>query len=386
MSEVKLQTKRGPSAVSVQLDQALIEFDVEGWKEPFSEIDDFALWLGLPFAMRMGRNLFVDGPVSTEALNNARRLIEYWTCWSPEKFKPVDVRAAEVGDGPAPGSENKVMCFSGGVDSTYALAKHCDETDEKVWLLTVHGMEYRSNDKKRFQELLKKTSPVRKRFGLGNVVVRSNILSEFKKYKINNLHAFGFHLAGAQFLFDNAFSSGAIAADNPDYLEVVRMPYGSNSISNPLFRNHRFKLETWGLEAARSQKLGYLASDEALLRSLSFCKDQRVRPNNCGLCTECLRAKGIFQAEIGRIPEIFMINEFDVSDLKALVFQDNFQLAAMDIIWAARRTGRAHMFEAFEDFLHSNPKSRRLARLKYKISSKSKVRRQLLPLMQKGSD
>ena len=81
MSEVKLQTKRDPSAVSLQLDQALIEFDVEGWKEPFSEIDDFALWLGLPFAMRMGRNLFVDGPVSTEALNNARRLIEYWTCW-----------------------------------------------------------------------------------------------------------------------------------------------------------------------------------------------------------------------------------------------------------------------------------------------------------------
>lgn len=369
--------RQGGRYVAVTSDAFQINLEIFAEDLPPSTSNDFALWLTLPIAMREGRALVIDGPVSGEALHNAQHLAEVWAFWLPTLFEPVPIRASLVAP-PAPCSVGapRLMCFSGGMDSTFALVRHVETTGEKPALLTIQGMDYQPGDDDRFARLMDKTADTRATYGQRTVNIRSNAASVMRRFDINPDIGFAFNAFACLFLVQNHFSGGMIAADNPLHIEFLRMPYGSNSLSNAMFDNGVFQVETLGLDAARSEKAEFLASRPVPLTSLSFCKDYGIRPQNCGLCSEFIRAKALFYAATGAVPEIFLVNGFRMEVLAALEADKlNFHVVGVDILASARKHGRSEEFEPLRAMIMHRPKKKRLKRLLMKLKAARQARK-----------
>ncbi len=267
--------------------------------------DDTALlWLGLPIAMRRGVSLVVDGAVSAAALENARQLAMIWSAWRPDLFTQIEVSATSITEPTAPQSETPLLCFSGGIDSTYALTRMHARGDVPD-LLTVHGMDYRGDDHDRFDRLLEKTAQLRQARAGRCMSIWTDAASVYRRFGIPATLGFGFILGAALFLFARSHSKGVIAADIARHLECVNGPYGTSSVITPLMGDGQFTCALEGLEASRMDKVKALLGDELALHSVSFCKDYGIRPDNCGLCPKCVRTKAQFFALTGAIPPIF---------------------------------------------------------------------------------
>ena len=146
---------------------------------------EFAAWLFLPIAMRLGRDLHVRGQGSLPAEANARRLSEIWSRWLPGHFSMVDVTFLERFAGADDNLvDDDLYLYSGGIDSTYALLKRIRAAKTQT-LLTIHGMDYRFDDEQKFDCLIDKTSRFAKLAGKQRVLVRTNAYDVYKKYSIN---------------------------------------------------------------------------------------------------------------------------------------------------------------------------------------------------------
>lgn len=361
---IDLEIQRSGSKISLSSGDFVITMLLDADAHETSTSDDFAVWLMLPFAMRRGHDLNVKGTISPSIIENAHRLSEYWSFWRPDLFSPVRVSAANFMEAEmAPSTAPSIMCYSGGMDSTYALVRHVKETGQKPVLLTVNGLDYRMTDPERFSRLMQKTAPVREAFGIETINVQTDARVALQKIGIPSDISFGFNLFSCMFLFQHKYSSGLIAADNPTHYEWARMPYGSNSISNPLFRNQSFRVDTLGLDAARSEKAGYLVQFPEVCNSLTFCKNYSVRPENCGLCQECWRAKAILYSESGMIPDIFLDMRFDPTDLSLLdTEKSNFHVVAVDILVSARRNGRVEEFKGLTSLVEGRAQGQKKPR------------------------
>ena len=310
--------------------------------------DAFALWLALPIAMRLGRPLRIDGAVPRRALENARRLSAIWGMWRPDLFSEVPVTARdEIEVAPKARTCRAIMAFSGGIDSTSALLDLCASGGLRPDLVTVHGMDYRRDDRDRFDRLLARTEPFRAACAGELLVARSDAASVMRRFGIAPEVGFSFQLAATCFLMENRYDTAHVAADFADFQEVMVGPYSTASAVARLFRHEGMGFHLLGLDKTRSEKVAQIAADPRALRSLSFCKDYATRPENCGLCSKCVRSKAMFHAALGEVPDIFLSRDFHPRDLERLDLSRRFeQIFARDILSLARRAGREAEFAA----------------------------------------
>ena len=344
-------------------------FETSEWVNPSC---DFAIWAALPIAMRYGGTLQINGSTSTLARRNAEDLSVIWSTWMPKLFRPVVVRSegyietAEVNCE----AENALMLYSGGVDSTYALRRFVDEGNAPPDLLTIHGMDYRRTDHERFQKLQERTALFRQKHAGKSIEVRSNAASVMRRFGVSSSIGHGFQLFSTLFLFDCTYKTGLIAADFNFKQDYLTIPWGTNSLTNPLFVGSRMKIQTLANDVTRGEKLKSLYSDSIALRTLSFCKNYSVRPDNCGTCSKCVRTKAMFHAAGLDIPDIFLIGGFDVADLKFLDLSKPIEVAfCTDVLKLARASGRESDFDAISAQLFSMKKKTKLASLSSKIQA-----------------
>ena len=363
--------------VCVEAEDFQINLEILNDSETLSESNDFALWITLPLAMREGRGLRIEGPVSPKALENAAQISELWSFWLPELFEPLKPTTSEaVQAAPAPQGAPRLMCYSGGLDSTFALVRHVKEAGNKPALLTILGMDYRATDNERFTRLMAKTEPTRSVYSVETVNIRSNAASVMRRFDVKPDVGFAFNAFACLFLLQNRYQGGVIGADNPLHYEFARTPYGTNSISNPLFNNGNFSIDTLGLDTPRALKARYVAQFSEAVKTLTFCKDYGIRPENCGLCSKCLRTKAIFYCETGDVPQIFLDNSFDPSNVSMFdPASPEFHVVAVDILASARRNGRAGEFAALRDLIVRRPKVKRWRRLIMKAKAARQARK-----------
>ena len=267
--------------------------------------ETFALWAVVPLAMRLGRGVTIEGRVSPEALNHAAELTEIWEQARADVFTHCRFGA----DHPVPSAaapDAAILTYSGGIDSTGAMVRLHDETDERPDLLMVHGMDYHYTDDARFAALLEQTRPVRASWGCKTRVVRTNMARVLRRHGVPADLGFGFQLAACQFLFEHRYARALTASDNALWQEVAYGPYGTNSGTTPLLRSEAMGCDLLDLDLARDAKIIILSRHPDALPALSFCKDYPTRPRNCGVCAKCVRSKVQFYAATGVVPDIFV--------------------------------------------------------------------------------
>jgi hypothetical protein len=267
---------------------------------------DFAVWLFLPIAMVQGRNIVVQGAGSEDTIKNAQALSRIWEAWMPEKFTSVSISFTETYTGDKPRQET-LSFYSGGVDSTYSLLKR-SQKGLRQSLLTVHGMDYKHDDSERFEKLKNKTRKFSEMVGDQRLFVRSNVYDVYDKYKINSKNSHITHifaLAGISFLFSEQFSKILISADYRLDQQFAVHPWGSNSFTNNYFDDGLTRLFTIDDDVTRIEKLPTLMNSDVALNALTFCVDYKSRPENCGVCSKCMRTKLMFFIVTGKVPNVF---------------------------------------------------------------------------------
>jgi hypothetical protein len=165
-------------------------------------------------------------------------------------------------------------------------------------------------------------------------------------------------LAGHAFFVSGLFGSATFAADCTPEQDMLLHPWGLNHVTNRYLKGSRFVLHPECEDMTRTQKVELIAQHEDALRSVTFCKNRKVRPKNCGVCQKCLRTKAMFAATIGAQPGIFLDPAFGWEQLSSLDLSDRTERAFfLDVYQEARARGRLtpQLQTRFEDaFLKSD--------------------------------
>ena len=338
---ISVKIEQSENLIKVFSDTDCIEiYNVSDYKANLNK-SDFAAWLFLPIAMSLGRDIVVDGVGSFETVKNFRILSEIWESWDLDRFSSVDVSFKKNEDYVTKNEGKSLAFYSGGVDSTYSLLK---QNSKKDALLTVHGMDYRYNDDDRFEKLKRKTDSFAKLVGNDRIFVTSNVYDIYGKYKINTRQSHASHifaLAGLSFLFSEQFNDIVISSDYRLDQQYLVHPWGSNSATNKYFSDGCTKLITLDDDVTRSEKLPLLVNNEIALHSLSFCVDYSHRPENCGVCSKCMRTKLMFQAVCGYIPDVFKDKSLDEQSIKCIKLKKNSEVVFfLDLYNQAKKYNR----------------------------------------------
>lgn len=272
---------------------------------------DYAAWYFLPVGMRLNTALRIDGRGTPETVTNFRTLSEIWQSWLPGHFYATHVSFAELSSRQTEVShqnpDRDLLFFSGGLDAAYtALARLRD--GRRQHLLTIHGMDYSLSDKAGFQALLDKTRAFAEELSNTRIVVKSDAYTLYNKLKVNlKRHHLShiFALSGAGFFHSGTYRNLILAADERHDGQFLHFPWGSNSATDHLFDDGRTKLITADDDLTRSEKLKLIVNSKTALDSLAFCWNRKIQPENCGVCSKCLRTKMTFLAATGSVPEIF---------------------------------------------------------------------------------
>lgn len=281
-------------------------FDCSGPIRPDIKFADFAAWIFLPIAMAKNKTLIIHGRGTLDTKKNAQRLSDTWACWLPKKYSLINIEFTSYRDLENTEGKKELLLFSGGVDSTYAILNK--DFQEKPDLLTIQGMDYKISDKESFDNAIKKTDILAHKYADQRVTVRSNAYDIYKRFNIAPRLSFVFVLASVSFLYISRYKNVTMAADFALYQQFEELPYGSSIATDQLYDSGDFNLETFGSHVTRAEKLPSILSNELAVKSLSLCKDKKIRPHNCGVCSKCTRTKYMMLATAGYIPEESFIN------------------------------------------------------------------------------
>ncbi|MCP1168514.1 hypothetical protein [Limimaricola litoreus] len=336
MEPIKVKITRAPRVLKVRSSAAEFTFETDA---DIGAGGNSAAIISLPVAMRAGRDMHVAAPVCPVLRAGLERLSVIWSAWKPELFQPI--RISSDGDAEPTMGRGLLMAYSGGVDSTHALSRLHREEGLSPDLMTVLGMDYRRGDTEKFDRLMKRTQPLREARAGEHLVVRSDAASVLRRVGVESFLGFGFQIFACFHLFADRYEGGALSADHADWQELLIGPYGATGATNRLFGSAGFGIRTLDPSMTRGEKVAAIADDDLALSALSFCKDYAVRPENCGVCSKCMRTKAMFFAATGAVPPIFLDSVLDTERMQALdLSRRNEQVFAMDLVRIARANGR----------------------------------------------
>lgn len=280
-------------------------YEVSGIELPELQDHSFAVWHLLPSSMKSGQPIHIDGPVDPEVIKNAKEFSRIWELWEPTKFRQISITSSEKSLPPKQAlqkREEKLACFSGGIDSTHMLL-NMGIQEKRGTILGIHGMEIHYDNKQQFEELSNWTKPLLEYLNYDRVTVRTNASKIGGGY-----HSWALSLAGNAYLFRQLFEECVFASDFTAAEDFVSFPYGSNSISNLLLAGSDYRLRSLCNQYSRVDKLEPITQNHIALQSVTFCKQKHLRPRNCGTCDKCIRTKIMMIVASGRIAEEIFIN------------------------------------------------------------------------------
>jgi hypothetical protein len=256
---------------------------------------DLAAVAFLPVAMNERLELRLRGRVSRGLLESLEECVDAWGRWRPDLFGPARLEADEEADDVLPRGRSAVMAFSGGVDSTHALATHRLGLGGRRGLdlrgaVLVHGFDVPLKRPEWFERAVPHVRAIAASYGVPLVLCETNWRTVAVDWEMG--HAFG--LAATLHHFAGVVDRAMWAADEPYEIEVH--PWGSNSVTNHLLSGPSFPISNTGAAASRSEKLALVAELPAVREHVRVCWVKPESGLNCGRCEKCLRTWLAFMA------------------------------------------------------------------------------------------
>ncbi len=318
---------------------------------PALKLYDFAMWGFLPIAMRLGLNIHIQGSLSIQSIESAQLVSKVWASWLPNLYQAVQITAESIIHQPqSEQSQQNLTFFSGGIDSTFSSYSHFLKHGKDSDCLTVHGMDYKFDDHAKFEALLDQTAAFRKEVFNTSHIIQTDAYNLYSKYGCNPKGSHVTHifsLFSCATLFDK-YQHYRIAADYRLDQQFFVHPYGSNTATNRLMKNHNADLTTLDDHVTRAQKTAFLNQSQLDLSTLSICVEYSARPKNCGKCSKCMRTKAMFYAIDSKIPEIFVDTQFNQDWFQAIPFHSKLNRAFIfDILATVESASKQDEFPGY---------------------------------------
>jgi hypothetical protein len=374
---LELQIKKNlPNRIELTTDSVSIYLEITGFDIRHVS-DDFAVWMLLPIAMKYGKDLHIKGTIDPAVIRNAEKLSYIWAMWVPGLYSTIKVTADHcISTAPPQKRAPEVILFSGGIDSTHAMIQR-GRTGNGNLAVTVHGMDYKAKDDSRFESLMAKGLPLIQDLAYESATVKTNAA----EYVAPLSYSHGFLLASILFLFSQHFKKGVIASDCTWEQDMLISPWGSNHVTNEHFASEHYKLETAEANFSRIQKISAISAHPIALNTVSFCKNYKFRPDNCGQCTKCIRTKTMFIAELGSCPPIFNVTELTKEQVASISLEKKSDfMFFFDVVLSARVNGNLEKLAGLEIKVERYIEKQKALQAERNLSIPKKLTRRLLSL------
>lgn len=259
-------------------------------------VHDFAVLAALIIAMREGRPMHVEGPVTEGLIRGLEEFQEAWALWR-SKYTPVRITADQIIPAETQSARRGVFAFSGGVDGTFALLRHHNaraglRTARPICAVLVHGFDIPLGERQAFDRARRNVADVIGALGMPLAIVRTNWRSQASKVWPQEYLA---GLSACLHQFRGLASVGVLGAGE-DYAHL-ELPFGSNNpVTNHLLSGSGFEIHTEGGGFTRTQRVRLICDYPEIAAKLRVCWEGPVTGGNCGRCEKCIRTKLNFMA------------------------------------------------------------------------------------------
>jgi hypothetical protein len=260
-------------------------------------------------AMKWGAPVHVHGQVSPMLLRNLEEFQAAWSAWEPERYRCVPIQADRERE-PPPASGRSLAAFSGGVDSSFTVYRHCTGTCGR-WQrsvkagLMVLGLDIPLSEKGAFMKATERAAAQLATLGVTLIPMATN----FRQLPLKWEDAFGAGLASCLLLLQGGYSSALVASSFP--YQALSFPYGSNPVTDWMLSTGAMETVHDGAAFRRIDKMRVLAAWPAALKYLRVCWEGPHKDRNCGRCEKCVRTILAFRVLGVPLPECF---EADLTD------------------------------------------------------------------------
>jgi hypothetical protein len=284
------RTNSGGSRVEADIDGEPLWFD-SGDAPLTPSPEGFASALLIAAATR-GEPIEVDAAVDRSWLEQVPgivRQVEQW--W---QLPGTRVIAAGVVDAPRATPGVTAQCFTGGVDSFYALiiAKALPGM-----LVFGHGYDIPLDDSVRLDAFLAGFRETAAAFGTRSVLIATNLQQHRATAGIDLRRSHGGALAALGHFLAKEVERIVIPSSYPYH---DPKPWGSHWDLDPLWSSRRMTVEHADATCRRNGKVRAIADHPMVRRHLRVCSTTKTPTGNCGHCEKCIRTMIAF-AMCGRL-------------------------------------------------------------------------------------
>lgn len=301
---------------------------------------DWALFTVLFGAMRWGRDIHVDGPVSKTLVDNLDEFQSAFAMWLPD-LNIVGISAQSEVPAAAPATDEAVVAFSGGVDASFTAYRHIFKKPGRrhrhlKTAMLVHGFDIPLGRERAFQRAVTTAERILEGTDVTIATVKTNLKPMLS---VSWEQSFGAALAACLHQFSAGHGTALIGSDEP-YKDLV-FPWGSNPVTNPLLGSDHLRVVTDGSGFTRTQKVAEIATWASARDNIRVCWEGPSTGRNCGRCEKCVRTILNFRAVGAPSPKAFPADVTD-QQIRNLRVRNDVQLQYLaDIAHVARASGIA---------------------------------------------
>ncbi len=243
---------------------------------------DFAAFGLAILSMSTGLSIRLDQPVSRGVAGALQRLAQAFDLWQWPGVHPLRLWLPVIASDVAPQGEARIICASGGVDSTSSAIEA--RADGFTHGLLIAGADYPHDSVMAYGQLKYRVGAICSTLGLALVEVRTSLRRAPCNWEM--LHSLG--LAMCLYFVSPGFRAGGFALDNSLVQDLARHPWGNSAALAWIVGSGPFPIRGYGEHRDRVDKLRLIAARAPeLVGQLSVCWRDTGSGGNCGACDKC---------------------------------------------------------------------------------------------------
>ena len=251
--------------------------------------------------------LLVHGSVSPSLIRNLEEFQRAWSMWRPDLYGTAAIRA-EVESEESASSEPRgvVLCFSGGVDSSYTAYTHtrselASASCPLEACVMVQGWDFEADEDALFERAAARSKRILDSIGLPLVRIATNYRSVVPHWT----HSHGAAIVASLSLLKRRFRE-CLVAQTMTYRNNHLSLEGVNPMTDWLLSSESFTSRPDGAGVSRLQKIASMSRWPEFLENVRVCwQDEHNKPENCCVCEKCIRTILQFKALGLGVPPAF---------------------------------------------------------------------------------
>ena len=243
---------------------------------------DFAAFGLAILSMSAGVAIRLDQPVSHGVAGALQRLAQAFDLWQWPGLHPLRLWLPHIAPDVVPQGDARIICASGGVDSTSSAIEA--RAEGFTHGLLIAGADYPHDSVTAYGELKDRVEAICRTLGLTLIEVRTSLRQAPCNWEM--LHTLG--LAMCLYFVSPGFRAGGFALDNSLTQDLARHPWGNSAALAWILGSGPFPIHGYGQHRDRIDKLRLIAAQTPqLVGHLAVCWRDTGSGGNCGACEKC---------------------------------------------------------------------------------------------------